>query len=54
MCHFDEKLLSLNVCKIVGRRARRLVAGAWLLSAIFSLPMVILYEEQVIQGNEEN
>lgn len=43
-----------DLCKIVGRRARRLVAGAWLLSAIFSLPMVILYEEQVIQGNIEN
>lgn len=32
------------------RRARRLVAAAWALSACFSIPMLILYEEQTIQS----
>ncbi|XP_071445977.1 cardioacceleratory peptide receptor-like isoform X2 [Hetaerina americana] len=32
------------------RRARILVAAAWLLSAIFSLPILILYHEKSIQG----
>lgn len=28
-----------------------LVATAWTLSAIFSLPIIVLYEEKEIQGN---
>ncbi|XP_034238054.1 cardioacceleratory peptide receptor-like [Thrips palmi] len=32
------------------RRARMLVATAWTLSAIFSLPIIVLYEEKEIQG----
>ncbi|KAJ6640805.1 Cardioacceleratory peptide receptor [Pseudolycoriella hygida] len=35
------------------RRARRLVAGAWVLSALFSIPMVVLYEEQIIQNQTQ-
>ncbi|KDR18368.1 Cardioacceleratory peptide receptor [Zootermopsis nevadensis] len=34
----------------VGRRARLLVAVAWVISAIFSVPIVILYHEKPIQG----
>ncbi|XP_063696416.1 cardioacceleratory peptide receptor isoform X2 [Culicoides brevitarsis] len=30
-------------------RAKRLVAGAWIISACFSIPMIFLYEEKVIQ-----
>jgi len=33
------------------RRARTLVAVAWILSAIFSTPMLILYEEGTVQGH---
>ncbi|KZS12860.1 putative Gonadotropin-releasing hormone II receptor [Daphnia magna] len=32
------------------RRARILVAVAWILSAIFSSPMLVLYEEGLVQG----
>ncbi|KAE8747391.1 CCAP-receptor [Frankliniella occidentalis] len=32
------------------RRARILIATAWLLSIIFSLPIIIFYEEKLIQG----
>ncbi|XP_036321336.1 cardioacceleratory peptide receptor isoform X2 [Rhagoletis pomonella] len=32
------------------RRARHLVAAAWTVSALFSLPILILYEEKLIQG----
>ena len=32
-----------------GRRARILIAVAWVLSAIFSTPMLVLYEEGVVQ-----
>ncbi|XP_063225710.1 cardioacceleratory peptide receptor-like isoform X3 [Bacillus rossius redtenbacheri] len=32
------------------RRARALVAAAWILSAIFSIPIIILYEEKYVQG----
>ncbi|XP_065352060.1 cardioacceleratory peptide receptor-like isoform X2 [Cloeon dipterum] len=32
------------------RRSRILVAVAWLLSAVFSIPLLILYEEKEIQG----
>ncbi|KAG8232630.1 hypothetical protein J437_LFUL012476 [Ladona fulva] len=32
------------------RRARILVAAAWLLSAVFSLPILILYHEKSIEG----
>nr|CAD7586140.1 unnamed protein product [Timema genevievae] len=33
-----------------GRRARVLVATAWVLSALFSIPIIILYEEKYVQG----
>jgi len=33
------------------RRARILVAVAWILSAIFSTPMLIMYEEGMVQGH---
>lgn len=36
-----------------GKRARHLVAGAWLLSALFSLPILVLYEEKLIQGHPQ-
>nr|CAD7202280.1 unnamed protein product [Timema douglasi] len=32
------------------RRARVLVATAWVLSALFSIPIIILYEEKYVQG----
>ncbi|XP_044251491.2 cardioacceleratory peptide receptor [Drosophila takahashii] len=35
------------------KRGRRLVAGAWLLAVIFSIPMLYLYEEEVIQGSQQ-
>jgi hypothetical protein len=38
-------------CLISGRRARVLVALAWTLSVIFSLPIVLLYHEKSVQGN---
>ncbi|XP_053695269.1 cardioacceleratory peptide receptor [Sabethes cyaneus] len=34
-------------------RARRLVAAAWSLSALFSLPIFYLYEERSIQGRKQ-
>lgn len=34
----------------IGRRARILIAVAWILSAIFSTPMLVLYEEGLVQG----
>jgi hypothetical protein len=36
----------------LGRRARLLVAVAWVISAIFSVPIVILYHEKPIQGKK--
>ncbi|XP_017128872.1 cardioacceleratory peptide receptor [Drosophila elegans] len=35
------------------KRARHLVAGAWLISALFSLPILVLYEEKLIQGHPQ-
>ncbi|XP_030374356.1 cardioacceleratory peptide receptor [Scaptodrosophila lebanonensis] len=35
------------------KRARHLVAGAWLTSALFSLPILVLYEEKLIQGHPQ-
>lgn len=29
------------------------MAGAWLLSALFSLPILVLYEEKLIQGHPQ-
>ncbi|XP_055602618.1 cardioacceleratory peptide receptor-like [Uranotaenia lowii] len=34
-------------------RARRLVAAAWSFSALFSVPIVYFYEEQIIQGRKQ-
>lgn len=39
-----------NGCIDVGKRARILVAAAWILSAVFSTPMLVLYEEGLVQG----
>jgi neuropeptide S receptor len=39
-----------NASHRLGRRAKLLVFFAWLLSAIFSIPLFMLYEETVIQG----
>ncbi|KAK9500503.1 hypothetical protein O3M35_001757 [Rhynocoris fuscipes] len=33
------------------RRAKLLVAVAWILSAVFSLPILVLYEEKLVQGH---
>ncbi|EDW34016.1 GL22022 [Drosophila persimilis] len=35
------------------KRARHLVTGAWLISAVFSLPILVLYEEKLIQGHPQ-
>ncbi|KAJ1528832.1 hypothetical protein ONE63_007206 [Megalurothrips usitatus] len=35
------------------RRARLLIAAAWLLSIIFSLPIIVFYEEKMIQGRRQ-
>uniref|UniRef100_A0A1I8P294 G-protein coupled receptors family 1 profile domain-containing protein n=2 Tax=Stomoxys calcitrans TaxID=35570 RepID=A0A1I8P294_STOCA len=35
------------------KRARHLVAGAWIVSALFSLPILILYEEKPVQGQTQ-
>ncbi|KAH8294609.1 hypothetical protein KR018_000249 [Drosophila ironensis] len=35
------------------KRARHLVAGAWIISAVFSLPILVLYEEKLIQGHPQ-
>lgn len=43
-CSFSMKI----IC--VGKRAKLLVFFAWALSALFSIPLFILYEETVIQG----
>ncbi|XP_017079801.1 cardioacceleratory peptide receptor [Drosophila eugracilis] len=34
-------------------RAHKLVAGAWLLAVLFSLPILVLYEDTVIQGHHQ-
>jgi neuropeptide S receptor len=39
-----------NTTRCLGKRAKLLVFFAWLLSAIFSIPLFMLYEETVIQG----
>jgi len=36
----------------LGRRARLLVAVAWVISAIFSVPILILYHETPIEGKK--
>jgi hypothetical protein len=41
---------NFKCCLISGRRARVLVALAWTLSVIFSLPIVLLYHEKSVQG----
>jgi len=41
---------NFDSCLISGRRARVLVALAWTLSVIFSLPIVLLYHEKSVQG----
>ncbi|XP_075165234.1 crustacean cardioactive peptide receptor [Haematobia irritans] len=35
------------------KRARHLVAGAWIVSALFSLPILMLYEEKLVQGKTQ-
>ncbi|XP_005182982.3 cardioacceleratory peptide receptor [Musca domestica] len=35
------------------KRARHLVAGAWIVSALFSLPILMLYEEKNVQGQTQ-
>nr|XP_016938430.1 cardioacceleratory peptide receptor [Drosophila suzukii] len=35
------------------KRGRQLVGGAWLLAAFFSIPMLFLYEEKLIQGSPQ-
>lgn len=47
--NWEFKNLELRRTK-TGRRARILVAVAWILSAIFSSPMLVLYEEGLVQG----
>jgi hypothetical protein len=46
---YREPFVCLFVC-LAGRRARILVATAWLLSFCFSVPIAIFYEEKKIQG----
>jgi neuropeptide S receptor 1 len=49
---YPEKFF-FNICLFFinkGKRAKRLVLGAWILSAIFSAPLFILYEEKIVQG----
>ncbi|KAH8417106.1 hypothetical protein KR222_003256 [Zaprionus bogoriensis] len=41
------------VVLFAGKRARHLVSGAWLLSVLFSLPILVLYEEKLIQGHPQ-
>nr|XP_031826741.1 cardioacceleratory peptide receptor isoform X1 [Nomia melanderi] len=38
---------------ITGWRARALVVAAWSLSALFSIPIIFLYEEKAIQGKTQ-
>ncbi|XP_016988368.1 cardioacceleratory peptide receptor [Drosophila rhopaloa] len=35
------------------KRARHMVAGSWILSALFSMPILVLYEERLIQGRKQ-
>lgn len=35
---------------VAGRRARLLIIAAWVVSAVFSTPMLVLYEEGLVQG----
>ncbi|XP_061398716.1 cardioacceleratory peptide receptor [Musca vetustissima] len=35
------------------KRARHLVAAAWIVSALFSLPILMLYEEKLVQGQTQ-
>ncbi|XP_036233493.2 cardioacceleratory peptide receptor isoform X3 [Bactrocera oleae] len=35
---------------LAGRRAKHLVTAAWMVSVLFSLPILFLYEEKLIQG----
>lgn len=46
VCVCDIQCLSIYI----GKRARLLVFFAWFFSAVFSIPLFILYEEDVIQG----
>lgn len=47
------KMLPKYFVSFLGKRARHLVAGAWIVSALFSLPILMLYEEKLIQGQTQ-
>jgi hypothetical protein len=49
---FLKHILERRVFLSLGRRARLLVTVAWIISAIFSVPIVILYRETPIQGKK--
>jgi hypothetical protein len=49
VCYNIVRIRNDTIC-VAGRRARVLVAAAWSLSALFSVPIFILYEERLVQG----
>jgi neuropeptide S receptor len=46
----NNSLVPCSIQFLLGKRAKLLVFFAWLLSALFSIPLFMLYEETVIQG----
>jgi len=48
--HLFPNYFHLDNIHCVGKRAKLLVFFAWLMAAMFSIPLFILYEETIIQG----
>lgn len=43
----------MTVVWCLGHRARMLVASAWLLALLLSLPIGVLYHERLVQGRQQ-
>lgn len=49
----NDKKIDDNITFLIlisGNRARGLIVSAWLISIVFSIPILILYEIKVVQG----
>lgn len=47
---FKTKASVYSSVVFVGKRAKTLIALAWIVSTLFSIPMLFLYEEKIVQG----
>jgi hypothetical protein len=47
---FKVFFFSFSISKNAAGRARKLIQAAWFISAVFSFPLVFLYEEKIVQG----